>query len=134
LSGGGMQFDVAVGKKRIRVDLTSQTLRAWQGGRLVYDTPVSTGRDGHLTPNGQFRTLKKEPMHVSTIYGSKMPWSVQVVGNIFIHGSELFSDAPGSHGCIRLPMSGNSLTAQEFFDWVDVGVPVSVTGRWMPRD
>lgn len=126
----GKEFRVSVGAKRVSVDLAGQRLKAFQGATLVYDAPVSTGRDGHNTPDGRFRSGRKERMHISTIYGSEMPWSVHVTGNIFIHGSQLFSDAPGSHGCIRLPLSGNSLTAQEFYDWIDVGTPVTISGRY----
>ncbi len=40
--------------KRIEVDLTTQTLRAYEGNTLVYTFPVSTGKWGQ-TPTGEFR-------------------------------------------------------------------------------
>lgn len=58
-----------------------------------------------------------------------MPYSVQVNGNIFIHG---FSDVPrwpASHGCIRIPLTeGNP--ARKFFYWVSIGTPIKIVGEW----
>jgi lipoprotein-anchoring transpeptidase ErfK/SrfK len=41
-------------EKRIEVDLTTQTLRAYEGSTLVYTFLVSTGKWG-ATPTGEFR-------------------------------------------------------------------------------
>jgi lipoprotein-anchoring transpeptidase ErfK/SrfK len=57
-----------------------------------------------------------------------MPWSVQITGNIFVHGFTSVPRAPASHGCIRLPLDeGNP--AKLFFDWVDRGTPVHIRKR-----
>ena len=120
----------AAGKKRVLVDLKSQELWAWQGSLLVYRWDVSTGREGKQTPNGRFKADKKEDMHISSIYGSPMPFSVHLVGNIFIHGSTLIGSTPGSHGCIRLPIMTTRNVAEEFYNWIDLGTPVEVTGSF----
>src|SRR2546423_8012760 len=36
--------------KRVEVDLANQHLRAYQGARLVLDSPISSGREGKKTP------------------------------------------------------------------------------------
>jgi lipoprotein-anchoring transpeptidase ErfK/SrfK len=124
------RFVVALGPKRVRVDLKAQRLWAWQGSRLVYSWPVSSGREGKETPNGDFKSGTKEPMHISTIYGSPMPYSVHVTGNIYIHGSAGFTTAPGSHGCIRLPLMERRNVAEEFYNWIEPGTPVSIRGAY----
>jgi len=120
-------FDLKSGAKRVYVDLTKQVFWAWQGDLLVMHTPISSGRQFKDTPPGSYLTGKKEEMHISTIYGSKMPFSVHLKGNYFIHGSELTTTTPGSHGCVRLPMYNDA--AQWFFGWVETGVPVVVKGK-----
>jgi lipoprotein-anchoring transpeptidase ErfK/SrfK len=70
-------------------------------------------------------------MHISSIYGSPMPYSVHVTGNIFIHGSGSFSGSPGSHGCIRLPLMHTRNVAEEFFGWIETGVPIRIRGAYI---
>src|SRR5262249_10094729 len=48
--------------KHISVDLGAQWLYAYEGETLVYDAPVSTGRDGFNTPAGDFSIYAKLPM------------------------------------------------------------------------
>lgn len=128
-------FTVKRGEKRVEIDRTNQTLRAWQGKTLVLETPVSTGRDGKRTPTGNFTAGPyKSRMHYSRLYnGAPMPYSVQVSGNIFIHGFSSVPEEPASHGCIRMPLGSggdSSNPARWFFNWVTVGTPISITGRW----
>jgi hypothetical protein len=130
ISDGSRSLQFRIGDKRVTVDLKAQTLRAWQGDRLIYLWPVSSGREGKETPNGDFKALGKEEMHISTIYGSPMPYSVHVTGNIFIHGSAGFSSAPGSHGCIRLPLMSTRNVAEEFYNWIEIGVAIKVRGSY----
>lgn len=127
---GTAPFQVVIGKKRVVVDLTTQRLRAWQGSKAVYDWPISSGREGKATPTGSFVAGIKEKMHLSTLYGSPMPFSVHVVGNIFIHGSDRITDTPGSHGCIRLPLSSRRNCAEEFFHWIEPGTPIKIVGAY----
>lgn len=115
------------GPKRVYVDLTRQEFFAWEGSLQVMHTRVSSGRNLKDTPPGDYRTGKKEKMHISTIYGSKMPFSVHLRGPYYIHGSELTLSTPGSHGCVRLPMYNDA--AQWFYSWVDSNTPVKVRGK-----
>ena len=117
--------------KRVEVDLANQCLRAYQGARLVLDSPISSGREGKKTPPGEFKAGPiKSPMHRSRLYhNAPMPWSVQVHENIFIHGFRKVPRHPSSHGCIRLPLTGAN-PAKWFYNWIDLGTPVSIKGHW----
>lgn len=130
LNMGKTKIPFQVGEKRVKVDLQNQVLQAWQGGQLIYRWKVSSGREGKETPNGNYKAGKKEKMHISTIYGSPMPYSVHLAGNIFIHGSTLIGSTPGSHGCIRLPVMTTRNVAEEFYNWIDIGTPVTVIGNF----
>jgi hypothetical protein len=113
--------------KRVEISLAAQRLRAWQGGRLVLESRISSGRRGS-TPAGDFTAGPyKARMHYSNRYhNAPMPWSVQIHGHVFIHGFASVPDHPASHGCIRLPLDeGNP--ARFFYEWIDPGTPVKVT-------
>jgi lipoprotein-anchoring transpeptidase ErfK/SrfK len=116
--------------KRVVIDKTTQTLTAYEGETVFLQSRVSTGKAGRRTPSGNFSALEKHRMHHSRLYhNAPMPWSVQINGNIFIHGFTSVPDRPASHGCIRVPLDGDN-PAKRFFEWVDIGTPVEVTGEW----
>lgn len=126
VSDGDRSFVACTGEKRVEVDIARQQMRAWQGDRLLLVTPVSTGRQGYVTPTGYFAAGAKEPMHLSTRYGNaEMPWSVQIAGDVFIHGSKSVPPRAASHGCVRLPLTGAN-PAKWFYDWVEDGVIVQI--------
>lgn len=120
------------GGKQIEISLSEQRLRAYEGGRLVLDTAVSTGTASHPTPTGSFSIKSKERMHWSTQYGAWMPYAMRVVGGIFIHEIPIGADGrrigasqignPASHGCIRVP----SGAAQQLYSWATIGTPVLI--------
>lgn len=127
LSLNGRSVPVEMGEKRVEVSISEQKLRAWQGGLLVMETNISSGRPGHDTPRGSFKTGPvKDRMHYSRLYdNAPMPWSVQINGDVFIHGYHSVPRRPASHGCIRMPLNGKN-AARYFFGWVDLGTPVTV--------
>ena len=91
-------------------------------------THISSGRQGYATPNGDFAAGLKLRFNTSSIYdNAPMPYSVQVVRDIYIHGHMNATGRPMSHGCIRLPLNG---PAEFFFDWVERGTPIKVGGKW----
>ena len=125
-----IQEETPGGDKRVVIDKTSQVLLAYEGERLVFQSRVSTGKGGRRTPSGDFTAGIKLWMHHSRLYGNApMPWSVQVKGNYFIHGFKYVPDRPASHGCIRLPLDGEN-PAKWFFDWIEPGTPIAITGEW----
>ena len=122
---------ISFAEKRVEVDLANQRLRAYQGARLVLDSTISSGREGKKTPSGEFKAGPvKSRMHRSRLYhNAPMPWSVQVHENIFIHGFRKVPRRPSSHGCIRLPLTGAN-PAKWFYNWIDLGTPISIKGHW----
>lgn len=118
------------GEKKVIIDKTTQTLRAYEGENVIIESRVSTGKMGRRTPSGTFKAGYKERMHYSRLYdNAPMPWSVQVNGNYFIHGYSSVPDRPASHGCIRMPLTGDN-PAKRFYEWVETGTPIEITGEW----
>ncbi|MBK8091672.1 MAG: L,D-transpeptidase [Verrucomicrobiaceae bacterium] len=120
-------FRVRVAAHRVEISLAKQVLQGWQGDRLVIQTHISSGKNGR-TPAGEFRAGPfRSKMHFSSLYqNAPMPWSVQINGNIFIHGFSSVPSYPASHGCIRMPLTAGN-PAKFFYEWVQSGSPVSVT-------
>lgn len=117
-------------EKFVEISIKHQTLRAWQGPFLVLETNVSTGKRGHTTPTGKFTAKTRECMRYSRKYNdSPMPWSVQIFGDIFIHGYTSVPRYPASHGCVRMPMWGEN-AAKKFWEWVELGTPVHVVSEF----
>ena len=128
---GGKVLFVRRGQKRIYIDKSRQTIRALQGTRTVLRSVVSTGIEAKDTPNGIFKVQPyRSRIHISKKYvGARMPYAVQIVGNVFVHGWPKVSAIPSSHGCIHLPVSGAN-PALFFYRWADTGTPVAITGKW----
>ena len=89
-------------------------------------TRISSGRN-RGTPTGNFKAgAYKAENHYSSLYhNAHMPWSVQVHGNIFVHGFAEVPDYPASRGCIRVPITGNN-PAKRFYHWVETGTPIRI--------
>jgi L,D-transpeptidase catalytic domain len=120
------------GPKRVVVDKTTQELTAYEGDKVVLRTRVSTGRMGRRTPSGKYTAGVKWRIHYSRLYdNAPMPYSVHVNGNYFIHGFSSVPDRPASHGCIRVPLTGDN-PAKRFYEWVETGTPIEITGEWTP--
>lgn len=118
------------GEKHIYVDLTTQTLYAYQGKNLVLKTFVSTGK-WHPTPTGDFTIwikLRATRMtggsgddfydlpnvpYVMYFYNDEVPKA----SGFSLHGAYWHSNFghPMSHGCVNMRIAD----AQELYDWVD---------------
>ncbi len=123
---GWRRLVVRPAAQRVVVSLPQQQLEGWQGNTLVLKTNISSGKNGR-TPAGEFKAGPyRAKMHRSSLYNNApMPWSVQVNGHIFVHGYTSVPNYPASHGCIRMPLTGNN-PARLFYEWVQTGTPVSV--------
>ncbi|HTE18362.1 MAG TPA: L,D-transpeptidase family protein [Armatimonadota bacterium] len=128
---GGEEVTVRKGEKRVAINLEAQRMRAWQGNRKVLDTRISSGRPRMETPRGSFRAGPlKTRMLISRKYGdAEMPWSVQVRGDIVIHGFPSVPARAASHGCIRVPLTGSN-PARWFYRWVPTGAPIRIANGW----
>jgi hypothetical protein len=137
---------------RVEIDLNQQTAYLVRGRHVVMQSPISSGRYGHLTSTGSFKVIEKERSHSSSIYGkivdgsgrtivadadvdmhvprgckfvpAPMPWFMRFHGADGMHAGYL-PGYPASHGCVRMPEE----LAIAFYNAVDVGTPVTVFGR-----
>lgn len=124
---------VGENEKWIRVDLTNQTLEAYQGTMPVFVTLVSTGlpeSEETVTPVGEFSISFKhvtDDMAGSVGDGEEVyqvadvPWVQYVHRNIALHASFWHSKYghPKSHGCINL----SPADARYLFDWTEPSLP-----------
>jgi hypothetical protein len=139
------------GAPSIVINLTTQQASFYKGGNLVGVSPVSTGREGYLTPAGNFKVIQKSPNHRSNLYGdyvdefdnvvvanvgvnrdkrpagtqfrgARMPYFMRLHGAVGMHAGFLPGFAD-SHGCIRLPET----MAEIFYANAPMGTPVRVT-------
>ncbi|WP_254150974.1 L,D-transpeptidase [Candidatus Chloroploca mongolica] len=123
------------GGKGIIVDLSDQWLYAYEGDRMVFDAPVSTGRDGFNTPVGRYAIYAKvRSQTMSGCIGGEcwnvpnVPHAMYIVGDVALHGTywhnQFGTGVRRSHGCINLPLNA----AAWVYEWAPTGTPVTV--RW----
>lgn len=128
---------LAAGEKWVDVNLSRQTLVAFEGDVPVYATLVSTGRKGkdklhdHTTIKGSFRVREK---HIATTMDGDgpapgdMPYSIEDVpyvmyfeGSYALHGAFWHNNFghEQSHGCVNLA----PLDAKRVFFFTDPPLP-----------
>jgi hypothetical protein len=94
-----------------------------RNGRMMQQSPVSTGTSGYETPAGIFSVVQKKADHNSNLYeDGNMPFMQRITWTgIALHAGVL-PGRPASHGCIRLPID----FAERLFDLTDVGMRVII--------
>jgi hypothetical protein len=113
----------------IHVDLSEQTLVAYEGDRPVFTTLVSTGKPGFETPIGTFRIQSKhvsttmdDPESIEGAYSIEdVPWAMYFEGSYALHGA-FWHDSFGhvrSHGCVNLAPAD----ARWIFQWSTPTLP-----------
>ncbi|MDD5351028.1 MAG: L,D-transpeptidase family protein [Chthoniobacteraceae bacterium] len=143
--------DNVSGAPSIIIRLSEQRAYFFKGSQLVGVSSISTGREGHNTPAGNFRIIQKDKDHASSRYGdyidaqtgaivkkdidrlkdpmpkgakydgAKMPYFMEIVPAVGMHEGFL-PGVPASHGCIRMP----GFMAEAFFRNVSLKTPVRV--------
>lgn len=133
------------------VSLSKQRAYLMTGEAIAIDSPISSGKRGHTTPNGSFSVMEKDKDHRSNIYGdyvdskgrvvrggissqidsapsgthyvgASMKWFMRLTsGGVGMHVG-ILPGYPASHGCIRMPEPA----AAQFYSHVKVGTPVRV--------
>jgi peptidoglycan hydrolase-like protein with peptidoglycan-binding domain len=87
------------------IDKSTNTLRWVIDGDVVATYEVRFGSDELPTREGQFSVLSKSPDHVSSLYGTSMPFAMFFSGGQAVHYSPDFA-ANGyngaSHGCVNV--------------------------------
>src|SRR5438270_13691303 len=114
------------------VSLAKQRAYLMTGEEIVIDSPISSGKRGHTTPNGSFSVLEKDKDHHSSLYGdykdtqgrtvrggisahidaapsgthfvgASMKWFMRLTGEGVGMHVGILPGYPASHGCIRMP-------------------------------
>jgi hypothetical protein len=113
--------------KVVCVDLTSQTAWIAERGRTTWGPfPIRSGRNGYETRTGSFRVGVKDIDHVSSLYGSPMPYAMFFSGGQAFHTSDRYLYDPlGSHGCVHILPK----VARAMWERVGSGTAVQVFGR-----
>ncbi len=111
----------------IDVDLSEQTLTAYENGVPVHTTLVSTGLPKTPTPTGQFRIwikLRTDDMAGEDYYIEDVPYVMYFYQGYGLHGVTWHGNFghPMSHGCVNLPTE----EAEWLFNWADVETLVNI--------
>lgn len=129
--------DVFTNEKLISVDLGSQKLMAWENGKIVYETKISSGMNLTPTVKGKFKIYYKTPLTdmrgpspYKNIYPSgkyltkNVPNTMYFYQGYAIHGAYWHNNfgRPASHGCVNTPLDA----AKWIYDWAPVGTQVVV--------
>ncbi|MDR7125899.1 L,D-transpeptidase [Pseudotabrizicola sp. 4114] len=90
----------------VRVSISRQVMEVFHEGRKIHEWPVSTARQGKITPTGQWNGAQwLSRNHRSSLYNNApMPFAVFYNGNYAIHGTDQVRKLgrPASAGCVRL--------------------------------
>jgi len=121
--------------KRIVINITTETLTAYDGTTTFMTGPISTGLQLTPTPLGKFYIKRKMPDSymqgpvpgISDQYYDLpgVPWDLYFTDQgAAIHGAYWHNHfgEPWSHGCVNLSPE----QAKELYGWADLGVPVVV--------
>ena len=102
------------------MDLSAQTLTAYEGDVAIFSTKVSTGAPSTPTVKGRFRISHK--LVSQTMVGPgyvqpDVPWVMYFYGAYSIHGAYWHNDfgRARSHGCVNMRVS----EAKWLFEWAD---------------
>jgi lipoprotein-anchoring transpeptidase ErfK/SrfK len=139
------------GRPSVVVNLGEQKAYLYRGKHLTASSRISSGREGHRTPTGRFRVIRKHEDHRSSLYGdyvdretgrvvranvdvrkhrkprgtryvgAAMPFYVEFSPSYGLHAGYL-PGVPASHGCIRMPY----WKARQFYRETRIGTPVTV--------
>jgi LysM repeat protein len=126
----------ASGGKSIVIDLSAQRMYVYQGGQLVWNWVVSTGRPGQETVVGHFKVLNKIPNAYAYTWSLRMPYWLGIYwAGSLQNGIHALPIGPGgqtmwvgylgqrvSYGCVIL----STQNAATLFNWAPVGTPVDI--------
>jgi len=121
--------------REIIVDLTVQQLYVAVDGIKIIRYPVSTGNPGTPTPAGEFKIERMRPFvdYIGADYSyPRTPWNLQFKPRYYLHAATWHNDfgiRTRSHGCVNM----RPADAKELYEFMEVGVPVTVTGTTPSR-
>jgi lipoprotein-anchoring transpeptidase ErfK/SrfK len=113
------------GETRVIIDRLTQMAYVYRGEQLVGISTVSTAKQGHITPLGEWTILEKRPFYRSKKYNNApMPWMERIDEyGIALHGGGT-PGYPESHGCIHLP----NKFAEKLYGLTKIGTKVVIEG------
>jgi lipoprotein-anchoring transpeptidase ErfK/SrfK len=114
-----------VGDTKVVIDRLTQMAYVYRADKLVGVASVSTAKQGHITPLGEWSILEKRPFYRSKKYdNAPMPWMERIDEyGIALHGGGT-PGYPESHGCIHLPMK----FAEKLYGLTRIGTKVIIEG------
>lgn len=124
-------FGVGANERWVDVNLTTQTLRAFEGDTVVFTTLISSGTWDHPTVTGQFRiwlTFRSQTMDGSLLgydyYLEDVPYVMYFFQDYALHGTFWHSNfgTPMSHGCVNMETND----AAWIYNFVSIGTVVNV--------
>ena len=120
---------IPAGAKWVLIDLSQQTLTAYEGETAIYATLISAGKDRQdsQTHVGLFQVEHK--LTYSDMHGEaddpyvvdRVPYTLYFNGDEALHGAYWHNSfgSPASHGCINLALAD----ARWLFDWAPPALP-----------
>ena len=122
---------VTSGEKWIDVNLSTQTLRAYEGNQVVYTASISSGISRYPTPAGTYRIQRKYRYDDMTggshargdyYYLPNVPYCMYYYAGYALHGTYWHNNfgTPMSHGCTNL----STPDAGWLFNWAPLGTKV----------
>ncbi len=117
---------------QVVISIPGQSLKVFQGTKVIASSRISSGKAGHRTPTGVFSIIQKNRVHHSNIYNNAPMPNMQRItwSGIAMHAGRV-PGYPASHGCIRLPYS----FSKKLFRTTRMGAHVIVqNGRSTPRN
>lgn len=105
---------VAAHEPWVHVDVSAQTLVLYRGATPIYATLVSTGLEGHDTPQGEFTIHRKFVSDTMADLGPEagddryriddVPWTQYFEGSVALHAAFWHAQfgQQRSHGCVNL--------------------------------
>ena len=123
--------NVGLNERWVDVNLTLQTLTAYEGNSPVFQTNISSGRAPYYTVTGQFRVYYR--LESQTMDGRRLgfdyvtpgvPHVQYFYGDFAIHGATWHNDfgTPVSHGCVNV----TPVDAEWLYNWMSYGTLVNV--------
>ncbi len=118
---------VPEGRRWIEVNLSDQTLTAWQGETVVLHTLISSGRTQYPTVLGTYQVRTKLPLErmIGPGYDTpNVPWTMYFYRGYAIHGAYWHNNfgTPVSHGCVNMRVE----EAEALYAWASLDTEIVV--------
>ena len=121
--------------KRIVVDLTQQSVTAYEGTAVFRTCECVSGDSSHPTPTGHFQINRKNHPYTSHTYHVPMNYAMFFTNTgealhqyhgpapwFLLRTGRGLTQLVGSHGCVRLQVED----ARALYGWAPVGTQVEV--------